>query len=112
MIIGLMTNEEILKLIALRVKNERLVKRLSQKELAIKANLALGTLQRFEQTGEISFSKLIKIIRSLDRINIFETFFNFEDEDLTLSYAQFKEKEKKKVKKRVFRSKKDDLELW
>lgn len=107
-----MTNEEILKLIALKVKNERLIKRLSQKELAVKANLALGTLQRFEQTGEISFSKLIKLSRALDRVNIFETFFDFEDENLTLSYAQFKEKEKKKVKKRVFKSKKDDLELW
>lgn len=55
------TNQDILLEIAERVKERRLEMNLTQTGLAKRSGCTLGTYRRFEQTGEISLSNLVKI---------------------------------------------------
>ena len=56
------------KLIA-NFKKARISKQLSQVGLAQKANIALSSVKRFEQTGVISVSKLILLAIALDEVD-------------------------------------------
>lgn len=72
---GLVSPLEIQQEIARRVKMIRKKKKWTQKELALRSGISLGSLKRFEQTGEISFASLIKISFALDRyMDILELF--------------------------------------
>ena len=50
-------------------------KKITQKELAIKSGVSLGSIKRFEQCGEISLQSLTKIAISLDIENELEDLF-------------------------------------
>ncbi len=52
--------------IAKREKELRKKRGLTQHELATRSGVSLGTLRRFEQTGQISFESLIRLCRALD----------------------------------------------
>ena len=60
------TPREILLQIAARLKKRRLFKNLSQRGLALKAGISLGTLKHFERTGEISLGKMLALALVLD----------------------------------------------
>jgi transcriptional regulator with XRE-family HTH domain len=47
----------------------------SQKELARRSGVSLGSLQRFEQTGEISFRSLLNLAMVLDCLEDFTHLF-------------------------------------
>lgn len=47
--------------IAARMRKRRKEKKLTQAMLAARSDVSLGSLKRFERTGEISLSSLIKI---------------------------------------------------
>lgn len=66
----------ILKGIALRTRDRRLEQNLTQKGLATKAGVSLGTLKRFENNHEISLKHLIKIALVLDATEEFEQLFS------------------------------------
>ncbi len=55
--------------IASNFKRLRKRKKISQKELALRANVSLGSLKRFEQTGEISLQSLTKLAMAIDAEN-------------------------------------------
>ncbi len=61
--------------IALRVKKRRKEQGYSQKELSRCSGVSLGSLRRFEQTGEISLSSLIMIAFVLGCENDFDSLF-------------------------------------
>ncbi len=63
------------KNIVKRMRARRKVLKLSQKELAKRADVSLGSLKRFEQTGEISLTSLIKIAYVLECEDDFEGLF-------------------------------------
>lgn len=65
----LMSISELQLYLAESVKKERIAQRLTQKELAEKADIPLSTYRRLEQKGEGSIKDLIKIMVSLGRIN-------------------------------------------
>ena len=44
-----------------RVRNKRKVLKLSQEELAKRSGVSFGSVKRFESTGEISLTSLLKI---------------------------------------------------
>ena len=44
-----------------RLKDKRKSFKLSQKELSTRADVSLGSLKRFEQTGQISLEALLKL---------------------------------------------------
>ena len=47
----------------------------SQKELAERSDVSLGSIRRFEQSGQISFESLLKIALILNRLTDFESVF-------------------------------------
>lgn len=60
------TWKEINTEIAERMIRLRKRKKLSQKSLALRSGVSLGSLKRFEQTGEISLQSLTKIAIALE----------------------------------------------
>lgn len=60
------TWKEINTEIAERMVQLRKRKKLSQKSLALRSGVCLGSLKRFEQTGEISLQSLTKIAIALE----------------------------------------------
>ncbi len=67
---------EIQKAIARKEKVRRKQKGITQEELARRAGLSLSSLRRFEQTGEISFSSLVRIASVLDDEKAFLALFS------------------------------------
>ncbi|MBI2257692.1 MAG: helix-turn-helix transcriptional regulator [Flavobacteriia bacterium] len=65
--------------IAKKEKNFRKRKKYTQTDLANRAGISLGSLKRFEQTGEISFNSLLKIAHVLDVLEDFENLFKEKD---------------------------------
>lgn len=61
--------------IANRVRERRKEKKISQVQLSERADVSLGSLKRFERTGEISLSSLIKIAFALGYEEDFEKLF-------------------------------------
>ena len=61
--------------VARRVRHLRLERELTQKGLALRAGMSLSSLRRFERTGEIAFSSLIRIGFVLNAIDSFENLF-------------------------------------
>ncbi len=75
------TWKEINNEIASNVQKLRKRKKISQKELAEKSGVSLGSIKRFEQTGEISLQSLTKIaiaLRAEDELESLFTSANFE----------------------------------
>ena len=60
------TWEEINTEIANRMVQLRKRKKISQKALAVKSGVSLGSLKRFEQTGEISLQSFTKLAIALE----------------------------------------------
>lgn len=70
------TWEEINTDIAGRMAKLRKRKKLTQKELAVKAGVSLGSLKRFEQSGEISLQSLTKLAIALEVEEELESLFS------------------------------------
>lgn len=69
------TPKEINRIIAANFKNIRKRKKISQKELSVKANVAYSSIRRFEQEGEISLISLTKLAIALDVSDELENLF-------------------------------------
>jgi len=69
------TPKEINQLISERIRNIRKRKKLSQKNLSEKSGVSLGSVKRFESTGEISLISLTKIAIALNCENELEELF-------------------------------------
>lgn len=66
---------DILKELAQRTRTLRNEHKMSQSELAQRANVSLGSYKRFESSGHISLDSLLKIAFILGKLNDFETVF-------------------------------------
>lgn len=64
---------DVLVEIAVKVKSLRKEGGLSQADLAKKSGVSIGSIRRFEQTGQISFESLLKILHVLNRLNDFDS---------------------------------------
>lgn len=62
--------------IAERLKQNRLELNLTQKALALRADVSFSVLRKFEATGEISLKSLIKIAIALDATDEFLALFS------------------------------------
>lgn len=49
--------------------------KITQKDMAERTGVSLGSIKRFEQTGEISFHSLLKIAFVLDCLDDFDQLF-------------------------------------
>ena len=64
---------QILSELAFRFKKIRKNQKQSQPETARRSGVSLGSLKRFEQTGQISLESLLKLAYLFDRLSDFET---------------------------------------
>lgn len=62
--------------IAQKIVRLRKRKKITQKQLAARSGVSLGSLKRFEQSGEISLQSLKKIAIALDMENELEGLFD------------------------------------
>lgn len=62
--------------IAQKIVRLRKRKKITQKQLAARSGVSLGSLKRFEQSGEIFLQSLTKIAIALDVENELEDLFN------------------------------------
>lgn len=69
------TIEELSKEVALRLRRVRKIRKISQKDLALRSNVSLASIKRWEEDGEISFKSFIKIVRTLDLEGEIENLF-------------------------------------
>lgn len=69
------TPKEINKLIAARIRDIRKRKKISQEKLSEKSGVSLGSVKRFEGSGEISLISLTKIAIALNCENELEKLF-------------------------------------
>ena len=58
-----------------RLRNARKSVKMSQNTLAQRSGVSLGSIKRFERTGEISLSSLLKLAMSLGYENDFNNLF-------------------------------------
>lgn len=71
--------------ISLSAKKKRLALNLTQQTLAKRSGVSLGSLKRFELTGEISLHSLLKISLVLGNMHEFDSLFTKNIEELSLN---------------------------
>ena len=76
--------------LAERFKKLRKRKKIAQAELANKSGVSLGSIKRFEQTGQISLESFLKLAHLFDRLDDFEAIFKI-NEDLAAIEKLFKQ---------------------
>ncbi|MCB9537490.1 MAG: helix-turn-helix transcriptional regulator [Myxococcales bacterium] len=74
-----LTAAEIQQQLADRARSARLRLALTQAGLAARSGVSLGSLRRFERTGEIALASLVKIAIALDAERGFEALFAAPD---------------------------------
>jgi transcriptional regulator with XRE-family HTH domain len=70
---SLQTPEEISSTLAARVRALRLAKGWKQATLAERSGVSLGSLRRFESSGQVSLGHLLRIAFALNRLDDFDT---------------------------------------
>ena len=59
------SSDEITRAIAMRLKRRRLAHQLTQQGLANRSGVSLGTLKKFERTGQISLQSFVRLAIAL-----------------------------------------------
>ena len=59
-----------------RFKLRRKELKLTQKKLSTRSGVSYGSIRRFESSGDISLSSLLKIANAMDTLNEFNEIFN------------------------------------
>ena len=73
--VNTLTEQSVVNGIVERAKKKRKQMKISQKELSQKSGVAYASIRRFETTGEISLTSLLKIAHALDALKDFENLF-------------------------------------
>ena len=72
------TPQDVLVELARKTRILRKEKKLSQQELATKANVSLGSYKRFERTGQVALDSFIRIAFILGRLDDFDALLKVE----------------------------------
>ena len=73
--VNVLTEQTVVNGIVERAKKKRKQLKISQKELSEKSGVTYASIRRFEVTGEISLTSLLKIAHALDALKDFENLF-------------------------------------
>lgn len=92
------TPYEVSKELAEKARAKRKYMKLTQQQLADRSGVSLGSLKRFERTGEISLSSLLKIAFILDSLKEFENLFEKPEYTSIEKILNDKRKEKRQLK--------------
>jgi transcriptional regulator with XRE-family HTH domain len=82
-----------------KFKQRRLFLNLTQEGLSSKSGVSLGSIKRFESTGQISLESLLKIALVLDYLNDFQLIANPKQKPIS-SLDEILKADKKPIKKR------------
>ena len=82
--IDLIAPPDVMQRTAQRAKALRLAQNITQQELADKVGIAVGTVKRFEKSGEIQFNHLLRIALVLDKLEDFSNIFAIDDVPVSL----------------------------
>jgi len=85
-----LTVDELQRLLAKKARLCRLVKGLTQSELARQSQVSYASVRKFECTGEISLYSLLKLADALDESKYFQSLFHSADYFKYLSPKVFK----------------------
>ena len=77
--VDLIAPSDVMQRTAQRAKALRLEQNITQQELADKVGIAVGTVKRFEMTGEIQFNHLLRIALVLGKLEDFSNIFAVND---------------------------------
>jgi len=69
--VQLKSPEDMMRALAQKAKALRLEANLTQSSLAVRSGVSLGSVKRFEKTGEISLKSLLNIAMTLRRLDDF-----------------------------------------
>ena len=97
--INLNTPYSVMKHIKDTLKQKRLSLNLTQEGLSKKSGVSLGSLKRFEKTGQISLESLLKLSVILECLDDFLNIANKKEENIN-SIDEILNKEHKATKKR------------
>lgn len=78
--INLLSSDEVQQIIKDNFKQRRLDKNLTQEGLSSKSGVSLGSIKRFEQSGQIALESLLKIALVLDCLDGFINLAKGNDE--------------------------------
>lgn len=78
--INISTPKSIMKEIKDKFKQKRLSLNLTQEGLSNKSGISLGSIKRFESSGQISLDSLLKLAFILDCLDDFKNIANKKDE--------------------------------
>jgi len=73
------TPQQVLIDLAEKSRKLRKEKKMTQEELASRCTVSLGSIKRFERSGQVALASLLKIAFVLDRLNEFESLFLTSD---------------------------------
>ena len=97
--IDLISLIDVMQKTAQRAKALRLAQNITQQELADKVGIAVGTVKRFEKTGEIQFNHLLRIALVLGKLDDFSNIFAVDDLPVSL-YDLKAEKVRQRARKK------------
>ena len=91
---SLKTPQEARRELAARAKDCRLALNISQKELAGRSGVSLGSIKRFESSGLVSLSSLLEIALVLGRLDGFERLFAAKADPASLFAPESKKRKR------------------
>ena len=95
----LMTDNEILQLIASRAREVRIANNLRQSDLSERSAVPLSTIRVFERSGVISFVYLVKLLRALSIVEELDGLFKKTEITDLKSAVKEKKIDRKRVRK-------------
>jgi len=95
----LMTDAEILKLLAYRAKEVRIANDFRQSDLSEKSAVPLSAIRVFERGGSISLGYLVKILRALSLVEELDNLFRQPEISDLKVLIEPKSKTRKRVRK-------------
>jgi len=95
------SNDDIARLLSLRIKQERIAQELKQSELADMANVKVHVIRNLEQHSKVTLDNLISIIRALKKLDVFNDMFDFNKERIELDAFNYINEQSKKARQRV-----------
>jgi transcriptional regulator with XRE-family HTH domain len=92
--VSLKTPKEIRQEISARAKEHRLARNISQKELAARSGVSLGSIKRFESSGLVSLASLLEISLVLGNLGDFDGLFAAGEDPVSLFHPDPKKRKR------------------
>lgn len=97
-IIHTMTDNAIKIMVGDFIKNKRIEQRKSQQDVALQSGLSRATVSLIERGNNVAFESIIKVMRVLDLLYLFEQ-FKYEPKISPIAMAKLEAKKVKRIRK-------------